>query len=125
MPNATCDYDVYCFGKVLLELVTGKLGISSSTDSVIKDYLEATFANISIYDRELITNILDPSLVVEEDLLDEVWAMAVVARACLNPTPGRRPLMRYILKALENPLRVVRGETPRVPLSSNVAGQNQ
>ncbi|KAG8364331.1 hypothetical protein BUALT_Bualt19G0117800 [Buddleja alternifolia] len=109
-PNATCAYDVYCFGKVLLELVTGKLGISSSTDTTTKEWLEATLPNISIYDKELVTNILDPSLVIDEDLLEEVWAMAIVARSCLNPKPTRRPLMRYILKALENPLKVVRDE---------------
>ncbi|KAL8540234.1 hypothetical protein ACS0TY_001714 [Phlomoides rotata] len=107
-PNATCAYDVYCFGKVLLELVTGKLGISSSTDTTMKEWLEATLPYISIYDKELVTNIIDPSLIIDEDLLEEVWAMAIVARSCLNPKPTRRPLMRYILKALENPLKVVR-----------------
>lgn len=56
------------------------------------------------------TKIVDPSLIIDEDLLEEVWAMAVVARSCLNPKPSRRPLMRYILKALENPLKVVRDE---------------
>ncbi|KAG8368234.1 hypothetical protein BUALT_Bualt15G0024000 [Buddleja alternifolia] len=109
-PNATCAYDVYCFGKVLLELVTGKLGISSSTDATMKEWLEATLPYISIYDKELVTNIVDPSLIIDEDLLEEVWAMAIVARSCLNPKPTRRPLMRYILKALENPLKVVREE---------------
>ncbi|KAK4491399.1 hypothetical protein RD792_002144 [Penstemon davidsonii] len=108
--NATCAYDVYCFGKVLLELVTGKLGISSSNDATTKDWLESTLPYISIYDKELVTNILDPSLIIDEDLLEEVWAMAIVARSCLNPKPTRRPLMRYILKALENPLKVVREE---------------
>ncbi|KAK4424137.1 putative LRR receptor-like serine/threonine-protein kinase [Sesamum alatum] len=108
--NATCAYDVYCFGKVLLELVTGRLGISSSTDSTTKEWLEATLPYISIYDKELVTNIVDPSLIIDEDLLEEVWAMAIVARSCLNPKPARRPLMRYILKALENPLKVVREE---------------
>lgn len=107
-PNAICAYDVYCFGKVLLELVTGKLGISSSTDAAMKEWLETTLPYISIYDKELVTNILDPSLIIDEDLLEEVWAMAIVARSCLNPKPTRRPLMRYILKALENPLKVVR-----------------
>ncbi|XP_047941660.1 probable LRR receptor-like serine/threonine-protein kinase At2g16250 [Salvia hispanica] len=107
-PNAICAYDVYCFGKVLLELVTGKLGISSSSDAAMKDWLEMTLPYISIYDKELVTNILDPSLIIDEDLLEEVWAMAIVARSCLNPKPTRRPLMRYILKALENPLKVVR-----------------
>ncbi|KAL2494126.1 putative LRR receptor-like serine/threonine-protein kinase [Forsythia ovata] len=110
VPNATCAYDVYCFGKVLLELVTGKLGISSSTDATTKNWLEASLPSISIYDKELVTNIVDPSLIIDEDLLEEVWAMAIVARSCLNPKPTRRPLMRYILKALENPLKVVREE---------------
>ncbi|KAL8542943.1 hypothetical protein ACS0TY_003716 [Phlomoides rotata] len=110
-PNATCAYDVYCFGKVLLELVTGKLGISSSTDATMKEWLDTTLPYISIYDKELVTNIVDPSLIIDEDLLEEVWAMAIVARSCLNPKPNRRPLMRYILKALENPLKVVREES--------------
>ncbi|KAL7118771.1 hypothetical protein ACP275_02G022600 [Erythranthe tilingii] len=109
-PNAICAYDVYCFGKVLLELITGKLGISSSTEATMKEFLETTLPYISIYDKELVTNIVDPLLIIDEDLLEEVWAMAIVARSCLNPKPNRRPLMRYILKALENPLKVVREE---------------
>ncbi|KAL7246706.1 hypothetical protein ACSBR2_001753 [Camellia fascicularis] len=109
-PSATCAYDVYCFGKVLLELVTGKLGISASSEAKMKDWLEETLPYISIYDKELMTNIVDPSLIVDEDLLEEVWAMAIVAQSCLNPKPSRRPLMRHILKALESPLKVVREE---------------
>lgn len=108
--TATCPYDVYCFGKVLLELVTGKMGISASSDAQVKEILEQTLPYISIYDKELVTKIVDPSLIIDEDLLEEVWAMAIVARSCLNPKPTRRPLMRYILKALENPLKVVREE---------------
>ncbi|XP_047321810.1 probable LRR receptor-like serine/threonine-protein kinase At2g16250 isoform X2 [Impatiens glandulifera] len=108
--TSTCAYDVYCFGKVLLELVTGKLGMSALSESETKEWMETTLRYISIYDKELITNIVDPSLIVDEDLQEEVWAMAVVARSCLNPKPSKRPLMRYILKALENPLKVVREE---------------
>ncbi|XAR72809.1 Non-specific serine/threonine protein kinase [Bertholletia excelsa] len=107
---ATPAYDVYCFGKVLLELVTGKLGISASSEANMKEWLEGTLPYINIYDKEPVTNIIDPSLIIDEDLLEEVWAMAIVARSCLNPKPTRRPLMRYILKALENPLKVVREE---------------
>ncbi|GLT42784.1 hypothetical protein SLA2020_167680 [Shorea laevis] len=108
--TASCAYDVYCFGKVLLELVTGKLGISASNNAQVKEWLDQTLPYITIYDKELVTKIVDPSLIVDEDLLEEVWAMAIVARSCLNPKPSRRPPMRYILKALENPLKVVREE---------------
>ncbi|KMT00444.1 hypothetical protein BVRB_9g217460 [Beta vulgaris subsp. vulgaris] len=108
--TSTSAYDVYCFGKVLLELVTGKLGISASNDTSMKEWMDQTLPYINIYDKELVQKIVDPSLIYDEDLLEEVWAMAIVARSCLNPKPSRRPLMRYILKALENPLKVVREE---------------
>ncbi|XP_061363593.1 probable LRR receptor-like serine/threonine-protein kinase At2g16250 [Gastrolobium bilobum] len=108
--TSICAYDVYCFGKVLLELVTGKLGISASSDAELKQWLEQMLPCISIYDKELVTKIVDPSLIVDEDLLEEVWAVAIVSRSCLNPKPSRRPPMRYVLKALENPFKVVREE---------------
>ncbi|XP_062098013.1 probable LRR receptor-like serine/threonine-protein kinase At2g16250 [Humulus lupulus] len=108
---AICTQDVYSFGKVLLELVTGKLGISKTDDAATKEWLDSTVRNISMYDKELVNKILDPSLIVDEDLLEEVWAMAIVARSCLNPKPSKRPLMKHILKALENPLKVVRMES--------------
>ncbi|KAL9248478.1 putative LRR receptor-like serine/threonine-protein kinase [Drosera capensis] len=110
LQTSACTYDVYCFGKVLLELVTGKLGMSASNDANVEEWLDQTLPFICIYGKDLITKIIDPSLIVDDDLLEEVWAMAVIARSCLNPKPSRRPLMRYILKALENPLKVVREE---------------
>ncbi|KAJ8441983.1 hypothetical protein Cgig2_020128 [Carnegiea gigantea] len=107
----TCAHDVYCFGKVLLELVTGKLGISASNDASVKEFLDQTIPCINIYDKELVTKIVDPSLIYDEDLLEEVWAMAIVAKSCLSSKPARRPLMRNVLKALENPFKVVREES--------------
>ncbi|XP_010467349.1 PREDICTED: probable LRR receptor-like serine/threonine-protein kinase At2g16250 [Camelina sativa] len=109
--NATCSYDVYCFGKVLLELVTGKLGISSPDNAIAREYMEEALPYISTNEKELVTKIIDPSLMVDEDLLEEVWAMAIIAKSCLNPKPTRRPLMRHIVNALENPLKVVREDT--------------
>ncbi|KAL5210879.1 hypothetical protein ABZP36_006502 [Zizania latifolia] len=107
-PSASCSYDVYCFGKVLLELVTGRLGISASNDAATSDWLDYTLRYINIYEKELMSKIIDPSLIIDEDHLEEVWAMAIVAKSCLNPRSSKRPPMKYILKALENPLKVVR-----------------
>lgn len=90
--------------------MTGKLGISKMDDATTREWLEHTLRYITIYDKELINKIVDPSLIVDEDLLEEVWAMAIVARSCLNPKPSKRPHMRHVLRALENPLKVVRVE---------------
>ncbi|KAF8046613.1 hypothetical protein N665_3588s0005 [Sinapis alba] len=109
--TVTCAYDVYCFGKILLELITGKIGISSCEEPQFKKILAEIMPHISSQEKEPVTNILDQSLLVDEDLLEEVWAMAIVARSCLNPKPTRRPQMRHVVQALENPLRVVREDS--------------
>ncbi|WJX09317.1 hypothetical protein P8452_00164 [Trifolium repens] len=109
--SVTCAYDVYCFGKILIELVTGNIDISKSDDATTKDWLDQTLNYITIYDKERLAKIVDPTLIVDEDLLEEVWAMAIVAKSCLNPKPSKRPPMKHVLKALENPLKIVREES--------------
>ncbi|KAL3639179.1 hypothetical protein CASFOL_017086 [Castilleja foliolosa] len=109
--STTCAHDVHCFGKVLFELVTGKFGISSLTETGAKQWLDTNLPFISIHEKELMNKIVDQSLMIDEDLLEEVWAVAIVAKSCLNPKASRRPSMRHVLKALENPFKVVRDES--------------
>lgn len=94
---------------MLLELVSGKLGLSNSEEGT-DAWLEWALPLINPDDKDSIQKVLDPSLNVEEDLLEEVWAMGIIARSCLDPRPSKRPNMRHIHRALENPLRVVREE---------------
>lgn len=147
--NATFAYDIYCFGKVLLELITGKISLSVLLELVTKklgltaaigypvrpepippmagaklssipgknddpdeeDWMANTLPYISMYDdRKFVLKIVDTSLNIDEDLLTEVWAVAIIAKACLNPKPLRRPRMTYVLKALRNPFKVVTEE---------------
>jgi hypothetical protein len=86
--------------------VTGRIGISA-LNGTATELIDNTLLYINSYDEELVTKIIDPTLIIDEDLLKEVWATAIVARSCLNPRPSRRPPMKYILRALENPLDVV------------------
>ncbi|KAJ8464695.1 hypothetical protein OPV22_027247 [Ensete ventricosum] len=108
LPTATSAYDIYCLGKVLLELITGKHGLSGCNNAAMNKWMERTQVYITPYDKELVSKIVDPSLIVDEDHMEEVWAMAVVAKSCLDPKPSKRPLARHVLKALKNPLKVVR-----------------
>ncbi|XP_071903798.1 uncharacterized protein [Coffea arabica] len=104
--NAMCAYDIYCFGKVLLELVTGHPGFDDHNVSSINGWMDKVLCYINTYDKELFVNIVDPSLVVDQDLLTEVWAAAVVAKACLNPQHSKRPQMLHIVEALKDPKSV-------------------
>uniref|UniRef100_A0A7N0VE79 Protein kinase domain-containing protein n=1 Tax=Kalanchoe fedtschenkoi TaxID=63787 RepID=A0A7N0VE79_KALFE len=115
----TCAHDVYCFGKIMLELVTGKVGMSDSDETIAKEWLEQMLSYISISDKEKLSKILDPSLMVDDDLQEEVWGMALIARSCLRPNPSKRPLMKHILRALENPWKVVRDGGPWLRTTSS------
>lgn len=90
--------------------MTGKLGISTLDNSDAKQWLDNNLQYISMYEKEKVTKIVDQSLIIDEDLLEEVWAVSVVAKSCLNPKASRRPSMRHVVKALENPFKVVRDE---------------
>ncbi|KAK8623335.1 hypothetical protein V6N13_118222 [Hibiscus sabdariffa] len=92
------------------EIGRSELKIQGHGSVYLKEWLEQTLPCISTYEKELVTKIMDPSLIVDEDLLEEVWAMTIVARSCLNPKSTKRPSMKHILKALENPLKVVQEE---------------
>jgi hypothetical protein len=50
---------------------------------------------------------MDTLLLVDEDHLKVVWAVAIIAK------PSRRPSARYVLRALESPLHVVRQGSSR------------
>ncbi|OEL33951.1 putative LRR receptor-like serine/threonine-protein kinase [Dichanthelium oligosanthes] len=112
-PPATCSYDVLCFGKVLLELVTGNFGISGSNDAASEEWVASTLSQINGGDKASITSIIDPLLLVDEDHQEEVLAVAIIAKTCLRAKPSRRPSARYVLRALESPLRVVRQGSSR------------
>ncbi|CAI9109515.1 OLC1v1009348C1 [Oldenlandia corymbosa var. corymbosa] len=99
--NATRAYDVYCFGKVLLELITGKLGLSSAKGSRMKNWMTKTLPLIVLGDKKLIADIVDPFLFMDEDTMKEVWEVAFIAKACLSSKPSEQPKMAQIFKALK------------------------
>ena len=50
---------------------------------------------------------MDPLLLVDEDHLEEVWAMAIITKTFLSAKPSCRHLAHYVLRALDSPLCVV------------------
>lgn len=95
--------DVYDFGKLLLEILSGKCGITERRDFQTDSWVEWAVSIINVHDKEALYQLLDPSLIVGGDFLDEAMVMAVVAKACLNKKVSKRPRMRHVLKALKNP----------------------
>ncbi|KAL3538970.1 hypothetical protein ACH5RR_002336 [Cinchona calisaya] len=97
----TCAYDVYCCGKLFLELITGNRGISAANNSNTEDWMANLLPYIVPDNKKLILSILDPSLIIDDHLLNKVWKVAFVAKACLSPKPSDRPQMPRLVTALK------------------------
>ncbi|XP_057429054.1 probable LRR receptor-like serine/threonine-protein kinase At2g16250 [Lotus japonicus] len=103
--TTVCAYDVHCFGKVLLELITGNIGLRASNEGDLYRCVDQILP--CTLDKEAVKNFLDPTLRVDEDLLEEVWATALVAKACLNLNHSDKPRMDLVLLALQSPSKVL------------------
>lgn len=86
--------DIYSFGVVLLELLTGRRPILYGGDLVtwVRESMQANQSVISILDSRL-----DLSDLV---MVDEMLLVLKVALFCTNNSPAERPTMRVVLHML-------------------------
>ncbi|CAH9117777.1 unnamed protein product [Cuscuta epithymum] len=91
-------WDVYSYGVILLEILTGRSAVvqsgSSETDIV-------NWMHICIEEKKPLLDVLDPCLVEDADKEDEMIDVLKIAMACLQTNPERRPTMRQVLETLE------------------------
>ncbi|XP_010528994.2 PREDICTED: probable inactive leucine-rich repeat receptor-like protein kinase At1g66830 [Tarenaya hassleriana] len=92
-------WDVYSFGLVVLEMVTGKSPVlktdGSETDSVM-------WVRLAVERSKPIRYVLDPVLVRYSGMEESVVEVIEIGMACVNKSPDRRPSMRNVLESLEN-----------------------
>lgn len=107
--------DVYSYGVVLLELITGRKSLDKSRPAREQNLTE--WAVPLLKEKKKILNIVDPRL--QEDYpIKGFQKAAMLAYHCLNRNPKARPLMRDIVDSLE-PLQVNDEETPTVMMMAN------
>ncbi|KAK3409395.1 hypothetical protein EUGRSUZ_J01519 [Eucalyptus grandis] len=91
-------WDVYSFGMILLEMITGKMPIVE-VGSLRFDLVR--WVQMSVDERIPISSIIDPILLHDLDKEEEMATVLHMALACLNKSPERRPSMRHVLNNLD------------------------
>ncbi|CAN6247843.1 unnamed protein product [Urochloa humidicola] len=106
--KATRQTDIYAFGVVILEIVTGKRNMHVPADD----------AHITQWMRRLhregtLLQALDDKLIpCETDVVEEAQRLLLLGLACTNPNPSSRPSMMEVLQVINKLVPDVSLEQP-------------
>ncbi|KAL9256361.1 Receptor-like kinase TMK4-like protein [Drosera capensis] len=98
MGKITTKSDVFSFGVVLMELLTGLMALDEGR-SEEKQYLAAWFWKIKV-DKEKLMAAIDPALEVKEEISESIVAIAELAGHCTVREPNQRPDMSHAVNIL-------------------------
>ncbi|KAK7280426.1 hypothetical protein RJT34_25490 [Clitoria ternatea] len=91
-------WDVYSYGVILLEMITGRLPIVQVGNSEM-DLVQ--WIQFCIEEKKPLSDVLDQYLIEDADKEEEMIAVLKIAMACVHSSPEKRPTMRHVLDALD------------------------
>lgn len=96
--KVTTKIDVFSFGVVLMELVTGLTALDEHRSEETR-YLVEWFWQIKSNKENLLASV-DPALDVKEDIHKSIYTMAELAGHCTARDPNHRPDMSHVVNVL-------------------------
>ncbi|KAL2332621.1 hypothetical protein Fmac_013834 [Flemingia macrophylla] len=96
--RVTTKVDVYAFGTVLMELVTGRKALDNTVPEEMS-HLVSWFRRI-LHNMENISMATDQSLNLDEGIMESIYKVAELAGHCTAPEPHQRPDMGHVVNVL-------------------------
>ncbi|CAA2989994.1 receptor-like kinase TMK4 [Olea europaea subsp. europaea] len=96
--RVTTKVDVFAFGVVLMEIITGRKALE---DSLPDDQIHlVTWFRKLIQNKDSISASLDPTLQPDEETFSSIWKVAELAGYCTGREAQQRPHMSHVVNAL-------------------------
>lgn len=93
--KVTAETDIYCFGIVVLEIITGKM---PADDYDLSEWVR------TVVNTDWSTDIFDVEIVSEKEGYDEMLNLTKIALECTDTVPENRPKMSEVLRRIEEVL---------------------
>ncbi|CAI9770664.1 unnamed protein product [Fraxinus pennsylvanica] len=96
--RVTTKVDVFAFGVVLMEIITGRKALE---DSLPDDQIHlVTWFRKLIQNKDSVRASLDPTLQPDEETFSSIWKVAELAGYCTGREAQQRPHMSHVVNAL-------------------------
>jgi serine/threonine protein kinase len=96
--RVTTKVDIYSYGVILMEMITGRRAIDNSQPEE-NIHLVAWFRRM-LLNKDSFDKVIDPAMNINEEGLKSFWTIAGLASQCCAGEPHQRPNMGHIVNVL-------------------------